>query len=50
MEPVANLVGLIVTLCATLASEHDTRGGHPGETGKPDELPAHAHQFRRLVG
>jgi hypothetical protein len=44
MEPLTNLVGLKVTLGATLASEHDTRRGHAAKTGKPDELPAHAHQ------
>ncbi len=50
MEPPAQLVGLIVTLCATLASEYDAGRGHPGETGKPHQLPAHAHQLRRLLG
>jgi len=50
MEPVTNLVGLIVMLRATLSGEHDTCRGHTGETGKPDELPTHAHQFRRLLG
>jgi hypothetical protein len=50
MEALAELVGLIVTLRATLASEHDAGRGHPGETGKPDELPAHAHQLRRVLG
>jgi hypothetical protein len=50
MEPVTNLVGLIVTLRATLAGEHSPRRGYPGETGKPHYLPAHTHQFRRLLG
>jgi len=50
MEPVAKLVGLIVTLRATLASEHDTCRGDPGETGEPGELPTHAHELRRLLG
>jgi hypothetical protein len=50
MEPVAYLVGLIVMLRATLAGEHSTGRGDPGDTGKPDELPAHAHRFRRLLG
>jgi hypothetical protein len=33
-----------------LASEHDSGGRHPGDTGKPDELPAHAHQLHRVLG
>lgn len=49
MEALAELVGLILTLRATLASDHDAGRGYPGETSKPDELPAHAHQPRRVV-
>lgn len=49
MKALAELVGLIVALRATLASDDDARRGHPGETSKPDQLPAHAHQPRRVV-
>jgi hypothetical protein len=49
VQTLTELVGLILTLRTTLASDHDARRGHPGETGKPDELPAHAHQPRRVV-
>jgi hypothetical protein len=48
MKALAELVGLIVALRAPLASDHDPCRGHPGETSKPDQLPAHAHQPRRV--
>jgi len=50
MEPLAKLVGLIVTLRATLARDHDAGRRDPGETRESDQFPAHAHQFRRLLG
>lgn len=50
MEALTKLVGLILTLRTTFASDHDAGRGHPDETSKPDELPAHAHQLRRVVG
>jgi hypothetical protein len=49
MEALTELVGLILTLRPTLAGDHDARRGHPGKTSKPDELPAHGHQLRRVV-
>jgi hypothetical protein len=49
MKAVAELVGLILALRTSLASDHDPRRGHPGETGKPDQLPSHAHQPRRVM-
>jgi hypothetical protein len=49
MEALTKLVGLVLTLRTTLASDDDARRGHPGETSKPDELPAHRHQLRRVV-
>jgi hypothetical protein len=50
MEAVTELVGLVITLGPTRASDHDAGGGHPGEASEPDELPAHAHQLRRVLG
>ena len=49
MKALAELVGLILALRTSLASDHDPRRGHPGETGKPDQLPSHAHQPRRVM-
>jgi hypothetical protein len=49
MKALTELVGLILTLRTTLAGDHDARRGHAGETSKPDQLPAHAHQLRRVV-
>jgi hypothetical protein len=49
MKALAELVGLILTLRTALASDHDARRGHPGETSETDQLPAHAHQLRRVV-
>jgi hypothetical protein len=49
MEAFAELVGLILVLRTTLACDHDARRGYPGKTSEPDELPAHAHQLRRVV-
>ena len=49
MKALAELVGLIIALRPSLASDHDPRRGHPGETSKPDQLPAHAHQPRRVM-
>ena len=43
MQALSKLVGRIVVLGTTLASHHDARRGHSGETSKPNELPAHAH-------
>ncbi len=36
MQALTKLVGLILTLRTTLASDHDARRSHPGETSKPD--------------
>jgi hypothetical protein len=47
MEALTELVGLILMLRATLASDDDARRGDPSETRKSDEFPAHAH---RCVG
>ena len=49
VQVLTELVGLIVPLRTTLASDHDARRGHAGETSKPEQLPAHAHQLRRVV-
>jgi hypothetical protein len=43
MKALTKLVGLIIVLRAALASDHDARRRHPGETGQPDQLPAHPH-------
>jgi hypothetical protein len=40
---------VIFVVDAALAGEDYAGGGHPGETGEPDELPAHTHRFRRLL-
>jgi hypothetical protein len=50
MEALAELVGLIITLRTTRASDHDAGRGYPGETSKPNQLPAHAHQLHRVLG
>jgi hypothetical protein len=34
---------------ASSAADDYSGRGHPGEAGKPDELPAHAHRSRRLL-
>jgi hypothetical protein len=49
MQTVAKLVRRILTLRTTVASDHDPGRGHPGKTSEPYELPAHAHQPRRVV-
>jgi hypothetical protein len=49
MEALTELVGLILALRTTLASDHDARRGDAGETSKPDQLPAHPHRLRRVV-
>jgi hypothetical protein len=33
-----------------LPSHHDAGRGHPGQTSQPNELPAHPHRLRRVVG
>ena len=43
VQPLTELVGLIIVLRPTLASDHDAGRGHPGEASEPDQLPAHAH-------
>jgi hypothetical protein len=43
MKALTELVGLIVLLRPTLASDHDARRSHSGETSQSDQLPAHAH-------
>ena len=50
MQALTELVGLVITLRTTRASDNDAGGGHPGEASEPDELPAHAHQLRRVLG
>ena len=50
MEALTELVGLVITLRTTRASDHDAGGRHPGEASEPEELPAHAHQLRRVLG
>jgi hypothetical protein len=50
MEALTELVGLVLTLRTTRASDHDAGGRHPGEASEPEELPAHAHQLRRVLG
>jgi len=49
MKALTELVGPIIALRATLAGDHNTRRGHPREASKPDQLPAHLHQLRRVV-
>ena len=49
VEPLAQLVRLVMTLRAALAGEHHAGGGHSGEAGETDELPAHSHRSRRLL-
>jgi hypothetical protein len=49
MKTVAQLVGLIVSLRTTLASDHDAGRGDAGQPGEPDEFPAHAHQLHRVL-
>ena len=43
MQALPKLIGGILPLVTPLAGDDDAGGGHPGETGKPDQLPAHAH-------
>jgi hypothetical protein len=43
VKALTKLVRLIIVLRPALAGDHDTRRSHPGETGEPDQLPAHAH-------
>ena len=50
MEALTQLIGLVITLRTARASHHDAGGGHPGEAGQTEELPAHAHQLRRVLG
>jgi len=49
VQALTELVGRILTLRSTVASDHDARRGHAGETSKPEQLPAHPHQLRRVV-
>lgn len=49
MQALSELVGRILTLGTTLSGDDDAGRGDPGETGQADELPAHAHQLRRVV-
>jgi hypothetical protein len=41
---------VIVALGAAFAGEDYAGGAHPGKPSEPDELPAHTHQIRRLLG
>ena len=43
MKALTKLIGLIIVLRPALASNHDARRSHPGETSQPDQLPAHPH-------
>jgi hypothetical protein len=44
MQALSKLIGGIFTLGTTLSGEDDAGRGYPGETGEPDQLPAHAHR------
>jgi hypothetical protein len=48
VEPIAQLVGVVVALRAAPARDHGTGRGHACEPGEPDHLPGHAHRLRRL--
>jgi hypothetical protein len=50
VQPVAKLVGFVIVVGAAVADEHYAGGGDPGETGKANQLPAHTHRFRSLLG
>ena len=50
MKPLAQFLGAVVAVGPALAGEHYSGGGDTGETSEPDELPAHAHRRRRLIG
>ena len=43
VEPVAQLVGVVVLLGPALAGHDHAGGRHAGEAGDSDELPGHAH-------
>lgn len=44
VQALAKLVRGILALGTALAGDDDAGRRHPGETGEPDELPAHAHR------
>jgi hypothetical protein len=50
MKPLTQLLGFIAALRAAIAGDHHAGGGHPGETGQPQEFPAYPHGPRRLLG
>ena len=50
VKPLAQFVRAVVAVGPALAGEHYSGGGDTGETSEPDELPAHAHRLRRLIG
>ena len=43
VEPVAQLVGVVVPLGTALAGNDHAGGRHAREAGDSDELPGHAH-------
>jgi hypothetical protein len=49
VQALSKLVRRILVLRTTVSGDCDPGRGDPGETGQPDELPAHAHQLRRVV-
>jgi len=43
MQPLSQLVGVVLLLRTPLARHHRAGGRHARKTGEADELPGHAH-------
>jgi hypothetical protein len=48
VQPLAQLVGVVLPLRTALASDQHAGGSHARETGETDDLPRRAHRLRRL--
>jgi hypothetical protein len=44
VKPLAKLIGSVILLGAAPAGENHAACGHAGESGEPDQLPAHPHR------
>ena len=44
MQPLAQLVGLVLVMRAALARDDDAGGGDAREAGQADELPGNTHR------
>ena len=43
VEPLAELVRVVVLVCPALARDHDSGRGNAGDPCYPEELPRHPH-------